>query len=285
MDEEDPTDIFDASLSTLFSIPPIAFDASSSSSPYYIYTPPQSSSSSPFFRQIHLALPSPPSNLYATLQANHVWLSSIYLADLLASRVIDVERKRVAELGAGAGLPGIVALLLGARSVISSDWGVSEVLDVITDNFGRATTASAKQDTEAERELQERWKVVGHEWGTDPSPLLCALSADGEDKPEQFDILLLADVLWATSSHPMLIESIGNLLRPGGVAHVTAGLHTGRGPVTRFVEAVSKKGWNMVLKDEVRWKVDGGWEEYTESMKVGSVEEERGVVIRFEICL
>ncbi|WWD18960.1 hypothetical protein CI109_103417 [Kwoniella shandongensis] len=270
---EDPTDIFDTSLSTLFSIPPIAFDVSSSSSPYYTYTPPPSSDLS---KPIELRLPSPPSNLFTTLQANHVWLSSIYLADLLATQVIDVSQTRVAELGAGAGLPGIVALVCGkAESVISSDWGVAEVIDVISDNFDRAVKSSDEVEG-------EKWKVIGHEWGTDPSSLLSALPRTGKDS-ERFDILLLADVLWATASHPALIESIGNLLKPGGVAHLTAGLHTGRGPVNRFLEGVRDKSWKIVVKGEVRWKNDGGWEEYTEGMKKDSGEEERGVVVRFEI--
>jgi predicted nicotinamide N-methyase len=244
-EEEDPTDIFDTSLSSLFSIPPIAFSTSSPSAPY-VYT-------NPLGIKISLKLPNPPPDLYTKLQANNLWLSGIYLADMIAThRLSPLLQGRVCELGAGAGLPGIAAGLEGCQ-VVSTDWGVDEVLDVIKGNFERAGVND--------------YKVVGHEWGTDPDPLL-----EGGDK---FDALLLADTLWVTEAHNALLDSVFALLKPGGVAHIAAGLHTGRGPVDRFLAAARERGGKVQAIKEVRWN-RGVWDDYTTNEGVG---EERGVVV------
>ncbi|WVF72671.1 hypothetical protein IAT40_007489 [Kwoniella sp. CBS 6097] len=352
MDTEDITDIFDSSLTTIFDIPPIGF-APDHSTGLYVYNPsplpsihasdstiPSSSvppcsgtsQAGPSSRPIELKLPQPPSNLYTTLQANLIWPSALYLADLIVHRQVDVKGKKVAELGAGAGLPGIVGLREGgAAGVVSTDWGVEEVLSVLEDNFTRACqgdnpikaekeVGKGRSDVRAgDRDLMNQWKVVGHQWGTDPAPLLNALSsattegttADGSssstisDKSDQahrietvdhsdsdgrFGVLLLADVLWTTSSHSVLLDSISKLLRPQntqaqayGVAHITAGLHTGRGPVERFIASAKERGMKITMVREVRLGRNG-WEEYDESLaKAG--EEERGVVVYFTLRL
>jgi nicotinamide N-methyltransferase len=244
---EDPTDIFDTSLSSLFSIPPIAFSTSSPSAPY-IYTTPSGTT-------IELKLPHPPPNLYTKLQANNLWLAGIFLADMIDTSAISCQG-RVCELGAGAGLPGIVAGLKGSE-VLSTDWGVDEVLDVIKGNFEKAKVP--------------KYSVLGHEWGTDPSPLL------GSGKGGQFDSLLLADTLWVTDAHSALLDSVYALLKPGGTAHIAAGLHTGRGPLERFVAAARGRGAVVEHIKEVRWN-RGEWEDY---VAPANSDEERGVVVYY----
>ncbi|RXK40207.1 hypothetical protein M231_02481 [Tremella mesenterica] len=382
---QDPVDIFDTSLSTLFNIPPIAFSPSSSDklipyspspipqrpsshspyttsfhpipsqSPITISTPPQAppSEAKSITFPIQLQLPQPPAELFTTLQAQNLWLSSIYLADLFCSPTSPLSsfafsdlppydspshsshspsirpELRIAELGAGSGLPGIIACLQGHR-VVSTDWGVSEVLDVIRGNFQRACGDS-----------HGRWEVVGHQWGDNPNPVLKALPSPspsetvmnytsndfatslppssnkhqlenslmnknhatdvsnpqevynkeegrndqdvprmGPDKigrlEEKFDVLLLADLIWISDSHPFLLDSIFSLLRPGGEAYITAGLHTGRGPVERFCQSAEKRGGVIVKFPDVRWSPQG-WKGY--SREEGGLEEERGVVV------
>ena len=252
--DEDIAEIFDTSLSILFSIPPIAF-STSSPDVLYPYMPPSDSQDRETLR---LRLPQPPADLYITLQANNLWLAAIYLADLICLRQIDVGGMRLAELGAGAGLPGIVACRHGA-TVISSDWAVDEVLDVIRGNFER--TCKGRQ-----------WAVMGHQWGTDPKPLL---------EQGSFALLLLADTLWVTAAHSALLDSIFALLEPGGIAHITAGLHTGRGPLERFISSAKSRGAIFRPIREVCWRLGGGWDEcFTPSQ---GLEEERGVVVYFTL--
>lgn len=264
--QDDPLDLFDTALSTIFSIPPIAF----SSGGTFTYHPPLSASSSKKpLPTVKLTLPSPPAELYTTLQANHVWLASVYLADQLASGTIPVEGKRVAELGAGAGLPGIIACLSGARGVVSSDWDTPDVLGAIKRNFTAAC------------EGESGWAVTGHTWGTDPSPLLTALSP--HDALQRFDTLLLADTLWVTDAHSVLLDSMFALLDLNGTAYIAAGLHTGRGPVERFRSAAKGRGAHVSPIINKRWLGSGGWGD--NQISGPGLEEERGVVVYFTLRL
>lgn len=251
---EDPADILDIALPSLFDIPPIAFSTSSPAI-LHTYNPPNDHAA------IHLRLPNPSAEVYTKLQANHLWLAAIYLADRIHLGQIPVEGQRIAELGAAAGLPGVSACRLGAQ-VVGTDWGDQGILDALEDNFKRSCPDG-------------RYAVKAHEWGSNPDPLLAAL--DGG----QFDALLLADTLWVTEAHSALLDSIWSLLKPGGVAHIAAGLHTGRGPLQRFISAAQKRGGIISNQREVFWRSEGQWEEG--SHHSSGLEEERGVVIYFQL--
>jgi nicotinamide N-methyltransferase len=259
-EQEDAADIFDDSLSSLFAIPPIAFSTNSPDA-YHTYNPPNNLSS------IQIRIPQPPAELYTTLQANHLWLAAVYLSDIISVNQLEVNGLRVAELGAGAGLPGVCACLAGAQ-VVSSDWGVVEVLSVVEDNFRQNCADKA-----------DRWTVRGLKWGEDPTPLLQALNPDQAGR--QFDALLLADTLWVSEAQSALLDSIMALLRPGGVAHVAAGLHTGRGPVERFLLSSKERGLRVEKVREVRWTIGGGWDEHV--VYAQGLEEERGVVVYYRL--
>lgn len=252
---EDAADILDIALSSLYDIPPIAFSTSSPSA-LHTYNPPNN------HQPVHLRLPNPSAEVYTKLQANHLWLAAIYLADLIHLGQIPIEGQRIAELGAAAGLPGVSACRLGAE-VVGTDWGDQGILDALEDNFKRSCPDG-------------RYAVRAHEWGSDPAPLLSAL---GEEV--QFDRLLLADTLWVTEAHSALLDSIWSLLKPGGTAHVAAGLHTGRGPLQRFITAAEARGATIINRREVFWKSEGEWLEGTRSSS--GLEEERGVVVYFEL--
>lgn len=286
---EDSADIFDIALPSLFNLAPIAFSTPTPTSLHTYHPPPPHSA-------IQLRLPNPSAEVYTKLQANHLWLSAIYLSDLIHLGTIPVEGRRIAELGAAAGLPGVSACKLGAR-VVGSDWGDEGILDALRDNFERECKGG-------------RWAVRGHEWGTDATPLLDALTAldsarltssspekdgsneakllpneedSGSSGPFRFDALLLADTLWVTEAHSALLDSIFALLKPRGRAFIGAGLHTGRGPLQRFISAAEARGGVVENRREVFWKAEGEWEEGERGN--GGLEEERGVVVYFELVV
>lgn len=116
-----------------------------------------------------------------------LWPASLALAHELLARGERLRGKRVLELGAGTGIPGIVAATLGAR-VLQVDR--SEVaLHVCRLNMERNQATSVT--------LQHA------DWNEFHSP-------------EPFDLILGADVLYATSMHARLRAICESYLAPDG---------------------------------------------------------------------
>ncbi|KAJ9108723.1 hypothetical protein QFC21_000043 [Naganishia friedmannii] len=280
-------EIFEDSLLSLFQHRPIAFSTRGADDPY-VYVPSgiqllrgASSTSTDIDEEdgktqakdepvprraqpplpIKIYLPTAPPELHTTLQLSHLWLSSVFLADLISHGLINVKGERICELGAGAGLPGIVSALRGAGQVVSTDYAVQEdqngqsVLAVLRGNFLRAVPAAKAREGTA-------WTVLGHTWGDEASVLRVLSSPGPSGTPEQpFSLLLLADLLWSTASHAALVASLTHLLEPGkGRACVVAGLHQGRGPVERFIRSWREIGGWIKYEMEVQWGLDSGWE-------------------------
>lgn len=118
-----------------------------------------------------------------------IWPSALALARYLASQPLS--GRRIVELGCGVGLPGVVALDRGA-----------EVL--VTDHYEAAldfTSYNAQINTGREPR-------TGHlDWHEPPV-----------ERPERFDLLVAADVLYERRNVPSLAALISALLAPGGEA-------------------------------------------------------------------
>ncbi|BGP39121.1 hypothetical protein JCM10450v2_003075 [Rhodotorula kratochvilovae] len=182
-----------------------------------------------------LALPVPPPRTREKY-AGYVWNASILLADMVAAREIEVEGKRVLELGCGLGLPGLVAARMGAELVALTDYDQA-------DSLGDTARAACEALPFA---LHPRVHVHPHTWGTSVAPLL-RLSPS-------FDILLLADCVWSPSLHAPLASSLGALLRacPHAMVHFSAGFHTGRAVVAAFLRAAAEEG--VVPRKAREWR-------------------------------
>lgn len=306
--------IFEDSLLALFDHRPIAFSTPGPAEPYaYAPSPirfldgaPVDLPQSKTYAQgphVKVHLPVAPSGLHTTLQLTHIWLSSILLADLISHGAIPVQGALICELGAGAGLPGIVAARSGAEAVVSTDYAVpsleeeagegkvdvTDVLGVLRGNFRRAMP-----------NVQEGslWRVLGHTWGEPVTEILTSCTSHAPTAPpkplaQRFATILCADLLWTTSAHSALITSLLALLDPRqGVAHIVAGLHQGRGAVERFRSAwVTRTGGWIADVLEVQWGMDG-WEvlrDLREETEVGRGEQEEGdehgTVVYFRIGL
>lgn len=269
---EDSADIFDSALSALFQVPPIGFSTADPSKPH-VYTPPSG-------REVQLWLPQPPASVYAALQANNLWLSAVYLADMVGRGELEVSPGiKVVELGAAAGLPGIMAARAGGF-VVGTDYDDESIIKVMRRNYAGALgeggeikdDAVASDAVASHNSNTHHWAVRGHSWGTDPTPLLNLAGG-------QFDVVLLADTLWSTPGHADLLDSVVALLKDGGVAHVAAGLHTGRGPVARFMDMANDRGFQVQFIREVAWMPGGGWGEST--ARKDAEGEERGIVMYY----
>ncbi|KAJ6342249.1 hypothetical protein OIU78_010223 [Salix suchowensis] len=108
------------------------------------------------------------------LTGSWIWDSALLLSRWLVASQLDLRNKSVIELGAGAGLPGLTAALLGASRVLLTD--IAPLLP------GLAKNVEAN-------ELEDRVEVRELVWGSDES-----LSRIGESR--RFDVVLMSDVFF-----------------------------------------------------------------------------------------
>lgn len=143
--------------------------------------------------------------LFATM----IWSGATVMAQYIASsserhRIL---KKSVIEFGAAAGLPSIVCSLLGASRVCASDYPSKAVIENLNKNVTRNCNSSSSIS------------VVPHLWGESVVDLL--QRNDGN----LYDLVVAAECLWHHTSHPLLITSISNVLKPGGSAIITFSHH------------------------------------------------------------
>ena len=242
-------EIFSDSLSTLYDYTPITLSSDPGST--FTYTSDSAT--------VHLKTPDTrPENW--SLHASSVWISAVFLADHI--QLLDLDRYRhlrkirVLELGAGAGLPGI--LLAKTRDdveVVLSDYPDEELIDALTQNV-----ASNISDGSVH--------VVPYDWTAGDVAPFYALA------PEGFDVIIAADTLWNTDLHGAFLGSLESLLRRDADSpslssvNLIAGLHTGRWTIQAFLKAVEdRRRFRLHRVVEIRANVskeatpeERGWE-------------------------
>jgi nicotinamide N-methyltransferase len=133
------------------------------------------------------------------LMAHYVWQSAITLAEEMTFGRVDVKGKVVVELGAGAGLPGIVASRVGAKSVVISDYPE----DCIVENMEKNLRSNQlESDVPA--------VIKGFAWGTPIDALVGAIPVCS-NQSQGFDVVLMADTLWVESQHHNLLRSLQDM--------------------------------------------------------------------------
>ncbi len=147
-----------------------------------------------------------------------LWPAAIALAHEVATRALT--GTRVLELGAGTGLPGIVAASLGARVVQTDRQRL--VMHVCQRNAERNGV------TTIEHRLAD-WTA----W----------------TEAERFELILGADILYATSLHPHLRHIFETNLVPGGTVLISDPLRATSLPL---LEAMEADGWRVTMD---KWTV------------------------------
>jgi predicted nicotinamide N-methyase len=141
-----------------------------------------------------------------------LWPSGVALARNVAR--LDLDGKRVLELGCGLALPSFAAALAGAE-VVATDWA-ADAVDLAALNAAAnglsVTTALLR-------------------WGSDPAP------AGGT-----FDLVLAADVLYERRNALPLLDLLQETLAPGGEALIA---DPGRRHAAAFFDTVRAAGWSV----------------------------------------
>ncbi|RKF60061.1 Protein N-terminal and lysine N-methyltransferase EFM7 [Erysiphe neolycopersici] len=220
--------------------------------------------------EIELSLANPDSK--NTLLFSHfLWNAAVQLADLMEKEQVkdedpqwDVQGQNVLELGAGTGLAGIMACLLGAKNTVITDYPAIEILANIQANITRniisRTFLNCKPSTIT---------VEGHTWGSFQDSFSLAHQS-------AFTRLLVCDCLWMPWEHENLQASIAWFLAAGGLAWIVAGFHTGRKKLAGFFEINSlrraglkvDKIWERCANGTEReWLIDRGIENISEQKR------------------
>lgn len=161
----------------------------------------------------------------ALVQKHHsLWGEFIYnaarvLADLFDEGTLDMREKSVVELGAGAGLPAIVAALNGASSVAITDYGrdndrgLVEAIDINVKNLKEEhpMLPCFRGGSEA--------RGYPYVWGDSVESIL---QGNGGSK---YDVVIMADCIFNRSVHVQLMQSMVMLLKPGGACYCSFSHH------------------------------------------------------------
>ena len=165
-----------------------------------------------------------------------VWECAFDLVEYLAESEIDFSGVRVLELGCGAGLPAIFALIKGAREVHFQDYN-QEVIDHVT-------IPSVLLNIPELKSAECSYKFYSGDWSN-----FVKLIPSG-----YYDIILTSETIYNLTSQPKLLAALKHLLRPqGGVAYIAAkSYYFGvGGSVSSFTELVEKDGYFNIEKCHV----------------------------------
>ncbi|MEY4578871.1 MAG: hypothetical protein RL701_3574 [Pseudomonadota bacterium] len=149
-----------------------------------------------------------------------LWPAALALAHDLLARADDLRGKRVLELGAGTGIPGIVAATLGARVLQIDRNEVALHLCTLNKDRNRATST----------------EVRDAEWETFQSDT-------------QFDLIVGSDVLYVASMHAHLRAICDKHLAPGGTVLFSDPLRSESLPM---LETMETSGWRVSLS---KWSI------------------------------
>ncbi|KAK4190758.1 protein N-methyltransferase nnt1 [Podospora australis] len=142
---------------------------------------------------------------HSPLEAHHLWNGARVVSDFFeSSPSTTVKDRTVLELGAGAGLPSIMAAILGAKKVVVTDFPDPDLVA----NMWKNIRGCEHIPHAGEPDDQLPIAADGFVWGADPTHLLAHLPP----AEKGFDVLILADLLFRHSEHKNMIKTITETL-------------------------------------------------------------------------
>ncbi|KAF9220594.1 hypothetical protein BS17DRAFT_848375 [Gyrodon lividus] len=137
------------------------------------------------------------------LWGHHLWNAAIAFASYLRSHSDLICDKLVLELGAGGGLPGIVAAQNGAKKVVLTDYPDAALVENLAYNAHKNIS----------EEQSSKVTTQGYIWGQPVDSLIAALPP-GREPWRGFDLIILSDLMFNHSQHDALLRSCELCLTP-----------------------------------------------------------------------
>jgi len=134
------------------------------------------------------------------LWGHYLWNASRAFATYLDAHPELYQDRSVLELGAGGGLPGIVAAENGARMVVLTDYPDATLLENLECNVQKNVSP----------DLRQRVHVKGYIWGQAVDPLLQLLRTSTHSG--SFDLIILSDLIFNHSQHDALLRTCKDAL-------------------------------------------------------------------------
>jgi nicotinamide N-methyltransferase len=134
------------------------------------------------------------------LWGDHLWNAGQWLASNFDAHPEEIRGKSVVELGAGAGLPSVVSALNGAKMTVVTDYPDPELIENLAWNLEENVKDAAS----------ERAVATGFLWGAPVDDILAL------NEGNQYDVVILCDLLFNHSEHTKLVKSCQELLAPNG---------------------------------------------------------------------
>ncbi|EMP28979.1 Methyltransferase-like protein 21B [Chelonia mydas] len=125
-------------------------------------------------------------------------LKALTLCKYFEKQKLDFRGKKVIELGAGTGIVGILATLLGGDVTITD---LPLALEQIQENVHKNVPA----------EHSARAKVCALSWGL-----------DHEEFPRDYDFILGADIVYLKDTYPLLIKTLQHLCGPHSTIYLSS---------------------------------------------------------------
>lgn len=254
---QDPEDILSSTLYTLYGYTPVTL---SSAGATLVYTHRKGLSYSqlmqnddghvmeknedPSSEQLKVTIQTPDTHARNwALHASSVWMSAVFLADHIEDLDLEgfldrrprshilTDQIQLLELGAGAGLPGLVSTkYLHKLSSEAGLWNVT-LSDYPDDTLISTLKMNVKQNN-----LDKQCRVVPYAWGEDTRPLLIGNTVG-------YDIIIAADTLWNREFHSPFIDTLLQVSRKSDDSriHLIAGFHTGRYVIGAFLNTISSQ--------------------------------------------
>ncbi|KAK4164528.1 hypothetical protein QBC43DRAFT_317665 [Cladorrhinum sp. PSN259] len=141
---------------------------------------------------------------HSPLEAHHLWNGARVVSDFFeSSPSTTVSNRTVLELGAGAGLPSIVAASLNAKFVVVTDFPDPDLVSNMWKNIYSCHLLD-----------QDNLNICadGYVWGADPAHLIAHLPED-YGPVKKFDVLILADLLFRHSEHGNMLKTVRATLK------------------------------------------------------------------------